>query len=154
MKSKKVIQKNKCFKFNYIDISKVRRKQELYNFIIWSALPKEERNPRTQKEFANFFGLSTDTLTSWKKLNGFYDEVFPYTINYFRKWTPRIAHGLAMKASTGSAREVELYFKIFEKFTETVQIKEDPITPKQVAQMEERMNNWDRKRKEKAGLNE
>ena len=55
---------------------------------------------------------------------------------------------------TGNTREVELYFKIFEKFTDTIVTKEDPITPEQVKAMKKRMNNWDKKRIEKAGLNE
>ena len=138
------------FKFVHMTPPPNTRLPELCQFIIWSSLPKAERKPQTQIEFAKQLRVNKDTLTRWGALAGFHDEVFIYTTQYIRRWTPRIAQGLALKASTGSAKEVELYFKIFEKFTETVILKEDPTTPETIKAMEDRMNNWDKKRKAKA----
>jgi hypothetical protein len=44
-------------------------------FIYWIATPDQYRNPSTQKQFALKWKVNEDTLTDWKRRDGFYDEV-------------------------------------------------------------------------------
>ena len=41
----------------------------------WLALPKAQRKPRTQRDLAKEIGVGEDTLSDWKKLPGFIDDV-------------------------------------------------------------------------------
>ncbi len=44
-------------------------------FIIWLALPKAERVPKTQRALAQELGCDEATLSDWKHVPGFIDEV-------------------------------------------------------------------------------
>lgn len=44
-------------------------------FIAWLALPKAERRPGTQRALAQQLGVGEDTLSDWKHLPGFIDDV-------------------------------------------------------------------------------
>jgi hypothetical protein len=44
-------------------------------FIAWLALPKAERAPKLQQQLAKEIGVDQSTLSDWKKLPGFMDEV-------------------------------------------------------------------------------
>lgn len=44
-------------------------------FIAWLALPKAQRQPKLQKDFAKEIGVDPSTLSDWKLQPGFIDEV-------------------------------------------------------------------------------
>jgi hypothetical protein len=44
-------------------------------FIGWLALPKAERSPKTQRVLAQHIGCDEATLSDWKRIPGFIDEV-------------------------------------------------------------------------------
>lgn len=44
-------------------------------FLEWLALPKTQRKPGTQRALAKEFGVDEATLSDWKRLPGFMDEV-------------------------------------------------------------------------------
>lgn len=44
-------------------------------FIAWLALPKAERVPKTQRLLADELGVNEATLSDWKRLTGFIDDV-------------------------------------------------------------------------------
>lgn len=48
---------------------------EQQRFIAWLALPRAQRTPKLQRELARVIGVGEDTLSDWKKLPGFIDEV-------------------------------------------------------------------------------
>lgn len=55
---------------------KALSKPQIYKeFVIWMALPEPLRALKTQGEFAKKFGVSPDTLSDWKKRDGFWGEV-------------------------------------------------------------------------------
>jgi hypothetical protein len=44
-------------------------------FVAWLALPKAQRQPKTHMLLAREIGVHQDTLTDWKRLPGFMDDV-------------------------------------------------------------------------------
>lgn len=44
-------------------------------FIAWLALPKAQRMPKTHQLLAQQIGVHQDTLTDWKRMPGFMDDV-------------------------------------------------------------------------------
>lgn len=59
-----------------IPIKRALKRPDVYReFIIWMSVFEPLREPKTQKEFAEKFGVSKDTLTDWKKRNDFWTEV-------------------------------------------------------------------------------
>jgi len=119
-------EKSRVLSFKFIDHSKVREKLKFLDFIDWIALPNAIRKPKTHQEFAELFGLSKDTLTDWKNLTGFWDEVKARRDILFRKYSSEILYGLVKVAKTGNPRAVELFVKLFEGYNDKVQFKEEP----------------------------
>ena len=119
-------EKSKVLYFKFIDHSKVREKLKFLDFIDWIALPNAIRKPKTHQEFAELFGLSKDTLTDWKNLTGFWDEVKARRDILFRKYSSEILYGLVKVAKTGNPRAVELFARFFEGYNDKVQIREEP----------------------------
>jgi hypothetical protein len=74
---KKVIQKTPTRAENsFIKSAEGLRKKNTYEeFIYWIATPDHMRDPATQKLFAEKWHVGEDTLTDWKRRDGFYDEV-------------------------------------------------------------------------------
>lgn len=48
---------------------------EQLRFIQWLALPKAERRPKSQRELATVLGVHESTLSDWKHLPEFIDDV-------------------------------------------------------------------------------
>lgn len=44
-------------------------------FIAWLALPKAQRKPKLQRDYAKLIGVDEGTLSDWKRLPGFMDDV-------------------------------------------------------------------------------
>lgn len=44
-------------------------------FIAWLALPKAHRKPKLQRDYAKLIGVDEATLSDWKRLPGFMDDV-------------------------------------------------------------------------------
>jgi len=119
-------EKSKVLSFKFIDHGKVREKLKFLDFIDWIALPSAMRRPKTHQEFAKLFGLSKDTLTDWKNLTGFWDEVKARRDILFRKYSSEILYGLVKVAKTGNPRAVELFARLFEGYGDKVQVKAEP----------------------------
>ena len=93
-----------------------RQATEYQQFIEWIALPAKEREPKTQKELAERFGLSEWTLSQWKLRDGFWPAVETIRKDWGKTRTPEVLHGLYTKALGGNAAEVKLWFEIVEGF--------------------------------------
>ena len=76
-------------------------------FIMWLALPKKDRSPKTQKALAAHLEIDPDTLTNWKKLDELWDAVDNVHIDRLRNRLGDIfdaAVGHAIKGNHNSAK--------------------------------------------------
>lgn len=129
----------------FVDYHRIQDPLKLQEFIHWIALPKKLRKPKTHKTLAKKIGVSQDTLTDWKKLNGFWQEVKCERDNYFREQTSEVLQGLYEKAKSGKASEVKLYLQYFEGFSEKFGIEEPPrrtLTEEERKEVDDVLNMW------------
>ncbi len=133
-------EKTSEIQFRYIDASRVHDQVKLFNFVEWNALPPQNRSLKTQGDFAHTFGLHIDTLTDWKKIAGFWDEVKSKRDHIFRKYTTKIDYGLAQRAMKGNAREVELWHKLYEGYDEKVSVSNTLPTDAITKEDQDRIN--------------
>lgn len=105
---------NRKIEFGYIDASRIHDSAKLLDFIEWNATPREINKIKTQGEFAKSIGVHADTLTDWKRLEGFWNEVGLKRNHVFRSFSTEIVNALAKRAMSGYAKEVELWLKLFE----------------------------------------
>lgn len=130
-------QKNISLKF--INPTSVEDKDIFLYFVEWVALPRNERKPQSQKEFAELYGIHYNTLSVWKGLSGFWDEVKIRRNVQMRKYTTRIIYnGIVKPALEGDVRATELFLRMFEGYKENVKI-ENTIT-QQTELSEERLS--------------
>lgn len=123
--------------FRFIDISRVRNPLGLLDFIHWNVVPSSVRGtvgfPVSQKDFAEKYSISPDTLTDWKRLPFFWDEVAIHRNQEFRRYTSDVYYGITKRAiETGDPRAAELFAKLFEGYSEKVRI-EDETPPKEMS---------------------
>ena len=94
-----------------------RHETEFKEFIGWIALPIKERQPETQKELAEQFGLSEWTLSQWKKRDGFWMEVNDVRKEWGKGKTPEVMNGLYERAKTGDPAAARLWLEVVENHT-------------------------------------
>lgn len=121
-------QKKKSIKFtgqltlinsNNMKRSKIRHNFEYYEFILWTSLPKELREPKTQAELSKRFGVGEDTLSEWKKRIDFWEEVAKKRKEWCKEKTSDVIHALYKRIlETGSAAESKLWFQLIENWSE------------------------------------
>lgn len=70
------------------DASQIKKRVEYERFLDWLSLPHNTRNPKTQKEFATENNLTEDTLSLWKKRDGFWGEWRSRVKNKYRERIP------------------------------------------------------------------
>ncbi len=93
---------------------------EFEQFVSWMALPEPSRKPREQQEFAKTIGVHSDTLTDWKKREGFWEEVRGKRPEWGKEKLSNIWYALYKKIiADGSAAEVKLWLQYFDDFKET-----------------------------------
>lgn len=88
----------------------IRRVPEFVEFARWFALPSHEREPETQKEFAEAIGVSQDTLTDWKKRPEFWQLTSIYLREWMRERTPDVIGGLFNKITDGKGGAGDVKF--------------------------------------------
>lgn len=71
-------------------ITSISWTDEQQRFIAWLALPRAERQPKTQKDFATQIGIAEDTLCRWKRLPGFADAVNTLAKSYVKDDVPDV----------------------------------------------------------------
>ena len=103
----------------------------LFSFGKKGSGPAEFNLPVLHTDFAKKYGVSTDTLTNWKRLPFFWDEVALHRNNDFRRFTSDVYYGLTKRAMTGDPRAVELFAKLFEGFSDKIRV-EDETPPKEL----------------------
>jgi len=95
----------------------MRKPTEYELFINWIALPRIEREPRTQEEFAKKFGLHPGTLSEWKRKKGFYKKVRKIRKKWIRDRLGDVLWGVFRKAvKEGNAAEAKLLLQYGENW--------------------------------------
>lgn len=78
-------------------------------FIDWLALPKAMRQPRTQKELCQKFGVGEGTLSEWKRLPGFMDEVARTAKEFMKDDVADVLGAIRNNAKKGSVAHVNMF---------------------------------------------
>jgi len=96
------------------------RKPEMFQeFCLWSALPTPLRNPKTQREFEEKWGVHKNTVAKWKKRQDYWEMVANARREWSKDKTSDVIHGLYRNASTrGEAAEVKLWLQAVEDWSE------------------------------------
>lgn len=95
------------------------RNAEYEKFIIFQATPKALREQKTQEEFAEHFGLHRDTLTDWKKTDGFWEKVAAVRqVGFKERSSEVLASFYNTLIKNASGRDVETWWKIVEGWRE------------------------------------
>lgn len=133
----------------------LRNQYEYADFIAWIALPNKLRQPKTQRELARKFGIGEDTLSDWKRRDGFWEEVETKRKSWGKERTPNVLMGLYKKASeTGDPRAVRLWFEVVEdkRFNDKtivcskcVDYANDPMTNEELEQAIEQQKKFFKK---------
>lgn len=112
--------------FKFIDATNIPEKQKLLQYTRWIALPKKLREPETQTAFAEKCGISRETLSNWKLLTGFWDEVDHYTDKYLRSHAADLYYALIVNAKkTGDPRAIKLYAQKVQGWSEKVRVHDE-----------------------------
>jgi hypothetical protein len=77
-------------------------------FIRWLALPRAERQPKTQKALAAQFGYSEQTLCEWKNLPGFRDAVNVVARELVKDAVPDVLATVRREAIKGSVAHINM----------------------------------------------
>jgi len=94
--------------------------------IAWLALPTAHRLPKMQKELAALVGVSEETMSRYKKEDGFFDEVDKRRNVYFKEfYTSNVIQAIAEKACEGDPRAQKLYLQKVEEWKETTRQETD-----------------------------
>lgn len=97
-------------------------------FMEWLAKPEDLRECKYQSEFAKMVGVTEKTLSHWKNLPGFMEEVSRIVMKEQEMVYPIIARALMKKAEKGDTQAIKLWLEHFKNWspkkvvtTETVQ---------------------------------
>ena len=80
-------------------------------FALWLALPKHERKPKTQKEFARAHDIRDATLSGWKALPQFAEIVTKNSIAVASSMLGRVLHSIAGHAMKGDDANARLFLE-------------------------------------------
>lgn len=81
-------------------------------FMAWLSLPKALKRPKTQRDFAKEIGVGEDTLSDWKKVDGFQDEVTRQAREYMRQHVPDVLGVITQHAKTGSIAHLNMFLSM------------------------------------------
>lgn len=97
------------------------RHAEREMFKLWLATPSALRIPQTQGEFADKFGIHPGTLSDWKDVPGFMDDVVKTAKRLAREFTPDVIHALRRSATSvgpGTSPDRKLWVQYIEEWIE------------------------------------
>jgi len=78
----------------------------------WLATPRFERIPPKQEMLANDLSVSDKTLTRWKRLPGFMDEVRAISRGYLKNDLPEIYGAISREAQRGNYQMARLALEL------------------------------------------
>ncbi len=137
---------NTILRLTEVDYTRVKDPLKLQEFIIFLATPKVIREEENQGKLAKRLEVGEDTLSDWKHLDHFWDEVVKFRKNAFKSKSTEVMQGLYMKARLGGAKEVELFFKLNEDWSDKIRTEDEtpetPLEETQRAKIEKALRNW------------
>lgn len=86
-------------------------------FIQWLALPRAQRSPATQAEFAKTINVHETTLSDWKKLPGFMAEVTAIAREQLRDALSDVYGALVKRALDGDVQAIKLALEVSGEYT-------------------------------------
>ena len=104
----------------------LRNPYEYAQFIKWMATPSVLRKPRTQQDLSKEFQVSQQALSSWKKREGFWDEVRLEMKVWAKDKTPNVIQAIyqiVIKQGKGSPQAAKLWLQYIEQWAEGQEIK-------------------------------
>ena len=112
--------------FQFLDCKGLRDYRKIRVFIEWCAISEDERKPKTQREFAEVIGVNPDTLSDWKKREGFFDEVDKLRDQWFRKYVTEIDYAMVKAAKAGNPKAAEIFYKRYGYLVEKHVVEQQP----------------------------
>ena len=95
------------------------QKAEFEAYARWLALPSKERQPSTQYEFAEKYGIRREVTSIWKHSPLLWEKVREYREEWTRDETSDVISALARRAKrTGDPNAVKLWMELVEEFVE------------------------------------
>ena len=95
-----------------------KKDAERLQFIEWLALPSDLRSPKTQTELALQLGVDAGTLSDWKKLPGFHDEVRKRVNELVKDEHADVGHAMITSAKSGDVPAQKLSFEYIQEWSE------------------------------------
>jgi len=86
-------------------------------FMLWLALPSDQRLPLTQGMLARELSLDDGTLSEWKRLSGFWDAVNALVEEHLADDFAPIIESLKREARKGSIQHIRIYLEMIGKYT-------------------------------------
>jgi hypothetical protein len=81
-------------------------------FMVWLALPKAERKPTTQQKLALEIGVDQATLSDWKRIPGFRDEVNRMAREFVKDDVPEVLGTIRRFAKQGSVPHLNMFLSM------------------------------------------
>jgi transcriptional regulator with XRE-family HTH domain len=116
--------------------------QEL--FAEWFAVPRELREPKTQKELAALLDVCPDTLSRWKKNPDFQAQVYKLALARLETALPDVLQVIIDNAIAGRFPFVKLLLELTEKYSRviTVESKEPKVGIEQYSDLIKHIEAW------------
>lgn len=95
----------------------------------WLALPTILRVPHTQVLLAQDLGVSEQTISRWRALPGFMEEVQAIIRRNLSDNVHDAVGALKRRANAGEAAQLKMYLEMIGWYTPGMQIKGDPDSP-------------------------
>lgn len=104
-----------------IDRQKAYRTLEFEMFAEWIAMPGPLRNPKTQSEFAEKYGVGEGTLSDWKNRKDFWQKVQGYLQMWGQEKTGNVIAKLYSQIMSSKILHTEAFRLWLENFSELKQ---------------------------------
>ncbi len=129
------------------ELENVYKQTELRLFIDFVSVPKVYREEifgfANEQDFAEKYKLSQDTLTDWKRKEGFWDEVAKFRDRWARRKTTDVVAALLRNIlKNGDKAEVEFWFKKFEGFRDVSDINIISEVDRRTAEISDILKKW------------
>ena len=106
------------------DLMGLKNPQEYLEFVYWLATPIDLREIKTQENFAAKIGVTKDTLTNWKKREGFQDLLMETIKSNFRERSASVLRAVERRAhERGGNQDAALFFKVTGMIKDQADIK-------------------------------
>lgn len=96
-----------------------KKDAERLQFIEWLSLPSVARRPKTQRELATQLGVEAATLSDWKRLPDFWDQVKKRVDERVREYHPDVLAAIVAAAKKGNVAAQKLYLEYVQGWSES-----------------------------------